>query len=167
MNRARYRSWLLGVALLSFVGSRPVWAISPSIILIYGDGLPKPIVIQITDPKEFPLYTFFWATPRGGANYETQRGGTVPQGLSGRPYLKVAIFWERRDLETLKPEDASQHARLYLPSKSEPPVVVATAPWMYRPKPVAVPVDLGEFVAGWVLKSEDLATAKRLAIPGF
>jgi hypothetical protein len=36
MTRPRYRSWLLGVAVLSLLVSTPVAAISPTAIMVYG-----------------------------------------------------------------------------------------------------------------------------------
>ena len=198
MTRAKYRSWLLGVAVLWLLVSTPVWAISPTMIMIYGDGLQNPIVARAQDPSEFSVYEFLWNAMRGGTFDGTRWTGNLPKGLNGRPYVKVAIFWGlgpfadsvalaralgNPDLpKQLKPEDASQHGRLYLPTASEPAAIVLTWPAMFRPKgtrceaptppsaeapcPVAVPADLGEFKAGWVLNSQDLATAKWLGIPG-
>ena len=177
MKRARYRSWLLGLALLSLFGLRPVSAIGPTFLIVYGDKLPVPVVVRFTATSPAG---FLWDTRRGGAteyvNGSLQRG-TIPNGLRGRTYLKVAIFWTGGQFDpTWKPEDASQHARLYLPTPSEPAVIVATAPYMDQPEPRPIPEDLDEhrntlghqvgFVAGWLLNADDLANAMRVGIPG-
>jgi hypothetical protein len=39
MNRPRYLSWLLGVAVLSLLAAKPMTAISPTAIMVYGEGL--------------------------------------------------------------------------------------------------------------------------------
>ena len=177
MKCARYRSWLLGVALLSLFGLRLVSAIGPTFLIVYGDRLPAPVVVQFTATSPAG---FLWDTRRGGATVYVNgslQHGTIPNGLSGRAYLKVAIFGLAGNLTlTWKPEDASQHARLYLPTPSEPAVIVATAPYMDQPEPRPIPEDLDEhrntlghqvgFVAGWLLNAEDLANAKRVGIPG-
>jgi hypothetical protein len=85
--------------------------------------------------------------------------------------------------QPIKPEDASQHGRLYFPTATEPAAVVASFPAMAaadpkldHPPSLPIPADLDEhrhplgyqtgFVAGWILNADDLATAKRLGIPG-
>jgi len=177
MAHVRYRSWVLGVVLLSFLGLRPASAVGPTFLIVYGDSLPAPVVVHFTPTSPAG---FLWDTRRGGAteyvNGRMQRG-TIPNGLSGRAYLRVAIFWTGGQFDpTWKPEDASQHARLYLPTPSEPAVIVATAPYMDEPKPRPIPEDLDEhrdtsgrqlgFVAGWRLNTDDLANARRVGIPG-
>jgi hypothetical protein len=196
MTRPRSRAWLLGVALLSLLASQAVWAISPTLFLIYGDGLQNPIIARPQDPSEFSLYQFLWW--RAGTPYAPRTTWTPPAGLNGRPYLKVAIFWGLGPFEDyaalvralgspdvlkqMNPEDASQHGRLYLPTASEPAMIVLTSPNMTRPKgtpceahtpvderapcPVPVPTKPEDFIVGWILNAADLATAKRLGIPG-
>ena len=56
--------------------------------------------------------------------------GSVPDGLSGRAHLNFAIFWGRWNEPPTTPEGGSPHGRLYLPTETEPAVVVVTAPWM-------------------------------------
>jgi hypothetical protein len=162
-----YWTWLLGTAALWLVAAHSVSAISPSLVMIYGDRLEKPIYVQPRDPSEFPMMGIFWNTKRGGADYQTQTGGTVPNGLEGRAFLNFAVFWGRiGDPSSLKPERASQHGRLYLPSGSQPLVIVATAPWMNEPQPVPIPKDLHGFVSGWTVSGAELQQLKALGIPG-
>jgi hypothetical protein len=164
MKRPQCRSWLLGVALLSVWLLEPVSAISPSFVIVYGDRIANPVVIQCR-PDSSP--DFLWNTARGGTPLGTSRRGTIPSGLSSRPYLKVAILWGHHDSLKVRPEDASQHVRLYLPTPSEPAVVITTAIAPDRQfSPQQVPEDLSGFLAGWVLSAEDVADAKRLGIPG-
>ncbi len=189
MNRLQYRSWLLGVALLLLLASKPLWAVGPTMIMFYGDGLQNPITLR---GQDFGSTEFLWW--QVGMPYVQRTTWTPPAGLNGRPYLKVAIFWglgpfEDRAalvralgdpdlLKQMKPEDASQHGRLYFPTATEPAVMVVTHPNMQRlqgtrcqgetppsddaPCPVAVPAKLEDFVAGWTL---DLDVAKWLGIP--
>jgi hypothetical protein len=116
MKRAQYQAWLLGVTLLSLLCLEPVSATSPTFLIVYGDTVPSPVVIQCNPDASAE---FLWNTSRGYAKHVeagSLRSHTIPDGLSGRPYLKVAIFWGRQD-PTTKPEGASQHARLYLPQR--------------------------------------------------
>ena len=191
MDRLRYRSWLLGVVLLSFVVTRPLLAVGPSIIMFYGASLQRPIVIRGEDlPSDLPLA---W---RSGMQFVQPTPWTPPAGLDGRPYVKVAIFWglgffkDRVALirtlnsptlpDQLKPEDASQHGRLYFQTATEPAVMVVTFPAMerlkgtsckertppsdYAPCPIAIPTKLGDFYASWNL---NIDVAKWLAITPF
>jgi len=172
MARVHFRSWLLVFALLSLLAIRPVSALGPSFIIVYGDSVPKPKVISLG--YESTSCDFLWETSaRGGTtvvNGSPQRG-KIPDGLSGRPYLSIAIFWGRVVDPNAKPEEANQHARFYPPTATRPAVVVATVPAMDDPEPRPIPQDLDEhrdalghqtgFVAGWVVTVGD---AERLGI---
>ena len=160
MTGARRLSWLLGVALLFAWAAQPVLAIGPSFVVVYGDPLKAPIVVKL-GVEDIPSIRCLWATPP----YRAKEDSIIPSGLDDRPYLKVAIFWGGYDPATIKPEDASQHARLYRATPSAPPVVVATGPWMNNPKPVPVPTALSGFIAGWALNAADQAYLRRLGIP--
>ena len=159
MTLARYRSWLLGVALLSLLATSPLFAVGPSYVMFYGSQLDAPIV------QALPIgsATFLWSPYRAG--------GTIPSALEGRPYVKYAIFWGRWEKKSLTPEAASQHGRLYLPTPSEPGMVVMTHAVMDdgspdHPAARPIPVDLGGFWKGWPVNADDLATAKRFGVPG-
>ena len=106
---------------------------------------------------------FLWDPYRYGAE-------RFPEGLEGRPYVKYAIFWGRWEKESLKPEAASQHGRLYLPTPSEPSMVVMTQAWMDdgspgHPAARPIPVNIMKFWKGWPVTTADLGLAKRL-VPG-
>ena len=159
MTLARYRSWLLGVAFVSLLATKPLLAVGPSYVMFYGGSLEAPIV------QALPIgsATFLWDPYR--------RGGTIPSGLEGRPYVKYAIFWGRWEKQALKPEAASQHGRLYLPTSAEPGMMVMTNAHMDdgspdHPGARPIPESLGGFWKGWPVSAGDLATAKRLGVPG-
>jgi hypothetical protein len=177
MKHAQRRTWLLGVTVLSLLATRQLFAISPSYVMFYGDQLAGPVVLQVDSSTPT---AFLWET-RARREGSLQRE-TISKRLSGRPYLNFAVFWGQWADRPLKPEDASQHGRLYLPTATEPAAVVATVPAMQSMNPnvrtppaMPIPVDLDEhldaqgsrigFVAGWVLSGLDLAAARRLGIP--
>jgi hypothetical protein len=159
MTLVRCRSWLLGVALVSLLVTKPLLAVGPSYVMFYGGPLEAPVV------QALPIgsATFLWDPYR--------RGGTIPGGLEGRPYVTYAIFWGRWERQTLKPEAASQHGRLYLPTSAEPGMMVMTNAHMDdgspdHPGARPIPESLGGFWKGWPVSAGDLATAKRLGVPG-
>jgi hypothetical protein len=85
--------------------------------------------------------------------------------LKERAYVNLAIFWGKYEPSELKPEGASQHGRLYLPTALEPAIVVVTTPDMQK-KANPIPNELGGFRALWTLSSQDLGTLKGLGFPG-
>lgn len=166
MTRFLRRSWLL--LALSVVTAVPVNAIGPYAVMFYGGQLAKPVVQRCS--FEDNVCAFLWNVRRGGYDYAKRQSVALPQGLDSRAYVNVAIFWGSHDLDVLKPEDASQHARLYLPTKTAKAVVVATPPNMQgpngtRPVGVAVPADLKEFVSGWTLDDWEVAPFRQ-SVPG-
>ena len=84
--------------------------------------------------------------------------------LKNRPYVNLAIFWGRYESDQFKPENASQHGRLYLPTASEPAIVVATVPDMQK-KSNPIPTELGGFAAVWTLGRRRSHHAQRSGIP--
>jgi hypothetical protein len=85
--------------------------------------------------------------------------------LRNRPYVNLAIFWGQYDRDQLKPANASQHGRLYLPTASEPAIVVSTVPDMQK-KSNPIPKELDGFAAVWTLGPQELTTLKGLGFPG-
>ena len=164
MNRMRYRPWFLGVALLCFLGSQPILAISPAFIMVYGDQLKAPIVISPDMQNLGAMQMFWWRAGRYDLPHSL-KGNPLVTRLGDRPYLKLAIFWGPYLADQLKPENASQHGRLYLPTASDPAAIVVTMPDM-RPVANAIPNALEDFSAGWTLNAGDLATARYFQIPG-
>src|SRR6185295_11727506 len=98
-------------------------------------------------------------------NRTVQAEPQLVSALRSRPYLSLAIFWGQYDRDQLNPANASQHGRLYLPTASEPAIVVVTAPDMQK-KSNPIPKELDGFTAVWTLNPQELATLKGLGFPG-
>jgi hypothetical protein len=95
-------------------------AISPVIIMIYGAPMAKPVFITAR--------RFFYGIERPTS--------LTVKDMGRRPYLKLAMFWgptyeqyvnNPSLLGQLRPEEAGQHGRLYLPTRGESVVVLQTA----------------------------------------
>ena len=170
------RATVVGVGVLWLVSLEPVFAISPSYVMVYGD-VASPMLVRVGNEDRT---SFLWET-------RIKRDGTIEVGrlasrLSGRRFVKFAIFWGQWNEVPAGPEAASQHGRLYLPTASEPAVVVVTNPVMEEvgsrhPAARPVPPDFEDhrdalgyrtgFVAAWTLGADDLALARSLfGVPG-
>jgi hypothetical protein len=165
MGRTRSR-WCLLLLVLLALHSRPVAAISPSLVMFYGGSLKEPLVVRLdhTISSEFLWDSRFrkWAPEPGG---KLAIRDLAPR-LADRPFLSVAIFWGQKYKPGLTPAEASQHGRLYAATASQPAVMVATVPDMQAVSH-PIPGGLDGFYAGWPLTPEDLANARTLGIPGF
>lgn len=163
----RARNWSMFVAVL-FVGlsSTPASAISPTAVMVYGEKLGQPILLRPASPAEFPAFgLLWWQAGRYSSPTRTVQGDPeLLSSLSNRPYVNLAIFWGPYEAGQFKPENASQHARFYLPTASEPAIVVATVPDMQK-KSNPIPSDLRGFAAVWTLSPQDLTTLKGLGFP--
>jgi hypothetical protein len=168
---------------------QPLLAISPSYVMLYGGDLARPVLVS-SRPGDWTRA--LWAHPplgrRDGVLLDEgfQRSLTdddaaerrrLAERLTGRPFLKFAVFWGRWDEPPVSPGAASQHGRLYL-STTEPSIVVATAAAMQardgapRPQARPVPVDLeahrdalGDptgFVGAWVLSAAEVGYVESL-----
>ena len=165
MTRARFGSWTLGVTLLLLFVSRSLSAIGPAAILIHGGGLQAPLVLR----PQIGSLVVMWAG--GVPHYDTQNTA-LPAGLDGRRYLEYDVFWGRFEPGELKPEAASQHGRLYLPTANQPAAVVLTSPNMTSPDPsetraraTPIPSQLKDFVFGRVLTAGETAQLVAAGIP--
>jgi hypothetical protein len=95
--------------------------------------------------------------------YDHQRETKIPSGLEGRRYLDYDVFWARfTPEEVLKPELASQHGRLYLPTKDQAAAVVLTGPVMTtvdgsgtRAPAMPIPSQLDGFIYGRALTQSE------------
>ncbi len=167
-------SLLAGVVCLSTVAR--VGAAAPSIIMIYGGPLQVPILMRHEVTSDLPRLASFWCGSGRSARQPTP-------ALEGRPHLKVAMFWGidiwsdpsafDRLAPTLRPENAHQHGRLYLPASGEPAVMVSTDYMRVNtsirpPAPVVrpVPSDLGDFEFKCLPDAQTLALARSLGVPG-
>ena len=163
----RARKWSMFVAVL-LVGlpSTPASAISPSAVMVYGEKIGQPILLRPASPAEFPAFGLLWwkAGAYSNPTRTVQGDPELLSTLSYRPYVNLAIFWGQYDPGQLKPENASQHGRFYLPTASEPAIVVSTVPDMQK-KSNPIPKDLRGFVAVWTLSPPELTTLKGLGFP--
>jgi|SRR4030095_4256942 hypothetical protein len=168
----------LVLALLLLV---PTHAAAPSIIMIYGDPLERPLVIT----RNIDGVGFLF----GG--YDRGQSATVAVAdLKDRRFVKVAIYWgggwwkkyveDGEPLSTLRPEEANQHGRLYLPTATEPAVALKTPGFFCvtdrpglrgghpGPPPAwPMPLDPNDLVCAVKLTTADAKAARELGIPGF
>ena len=166
MTRARICSILVAVLLAGF-SSTPILAISPSAVLVYGEKLAQPTLLRPASPENFPAFGLLWWNA-GSYSRPTRTVQADPQLLSGlknRPYVNLAIFWGPYDVNEFKPENASQHGRFYLPTASEPALVVVTAPDMQK-KANPIPKELEGFKGVWTLSAQELSQVKGIGFPG-
>jgi hypothetical protein len=153
--------------LLVGFSSISVRAVSPWAVMVYGGKLEQPILLRPASPADFPAFGLLW-WKAGSYLHPTRTVQCDPQLLSGlrnRPYVNLAIFWGKYEPDQLKPENASQHGRLYLPTVSEPAIVVSTVPDMQK-KSNPIPKELEGFAAVWTLGPTELTTLKGLGFPG-
>ena len=163
------RKWSMVIAVLLFgFSSMPAGAISPTAVMVYGAKLSKPILLQPASPADFPAFGLLWWQAGRYSNPTRTVSGDpeLLKSLSNRPYVNLAIFWGPYEPDQFKPENASQHARFYLPTASEPAIVVSTVPDMQK-KSNPIPTELARFAAAWTLSPQDLTTLKGLGFPGF
>src|SRR5215204_668140 len=116
------RSMMLAVTvfMLVFGLGRPVQAIGPSVLMIYGGKLPAPVFVTGSDANLFGDLL----TPSRVASKDTD----------GRSYFKVAVFWGTQanptghgvPLANLKPEMAWQHGKYYPAVGTKPAVLIVT-----------------------------------------
>jgi hypothetical protein len=134
--------------------------------MIYGDRLPAPILLVSTRVNDMVPYEVLW---------NWNGAGQTSEDLTGRPYLKIAMFWGFRDFADfianlarrldLKPEQASQHGRLYLPTATRPGLVLVTAFSGTGPK--VIPATVSEFSSVRIVGPSFVATARDLGLPKF
>jgi hypothetical protein len=168
---------------LAFLLWIPTHAASPSIIMIYGEPLERPLFV-----------TGYSVTPRLGFLFfgrDTAPPAVTEADLKDRAFLKVAMFWggdwwkyveDRRQLSALRPEDANQHGRLYLPTATQPAAALKTPGFTCLsttrqdlrrvasgPPPAwpMMPIDPKDLVCAVKLTTPDAQVARELGIPGF
>jgi hypothetical protein len=135
--------------------------------MVYGEKLAQPILLRPASPEDFPAFGLLWWQAGRYANPDrtVQSEPRLVAALKDRPYVSLAIFWGKYDNNEFKPENASQHGRFYLPTASEPAIVVVTAPDMQK-KASPIPKELVGFRAVWSLGPQELSTLKGLGFPG-
>jgi hypothetical protein len=127
------RTWsIVATLLVAGLSSRPVLAVSPSAVMVYGGTLVQPILLRPASPADFPAFGLLWwkAGPYSNPTRTVQGDPELLSSLSHRPYVNLAIFWGQYDPDQLKPANASQHGRFYPATASEPAIVVSPVPDM-------------------------------------
>jgi hypothetical protein len=166
MTRARFGLWTLGVIVLLLCVSRTLSAIGPAYIVVHGGELHAPLVLR----PAIGALKFMWGG--GTPYYDSQHEAPMPTGLDGRRYLNYDVYWGRFAPEELKPEEASQHGRLYLPTAHQPAAVLLTPPNMHNPepgatrvKPVPIPTKITDFAFGRALTPSETAALVAAGVP--
>ncbi|MEZ5319997.1 MAG: hypothetical protein R2752_21530 [Vicinamibacterales bacterium] len=166
MKHVRIWSVVVAVLLVGF-SVRPVQAVSPWAVMVYGGSLETPVLLRPGSPAEFPAFGLLWW--QAGSYMRPDRTvrsePALSRQLSGRPYLKLAIFWGQYGADELAPENASQHGRFYFGTTSEPAVVVVTVPDMQK-HANPIPRALEGFAAVWDLGPEEIGTLRDVGFPG-
>src|SRR5262245_11419237 len=164
---SRARRWLLGIALSSLLLSVSGSAIGPAFIVLHGGSLQSPIVLR----PEIGSFMFMWQAGNG-YEYIRPENMKIPGGLQGRQYLDYDVYWGRFTPGELKPEAASQHGRLYLPTAGNAAALVITLPNMTSDDPNAtrasatpIPSDLGGFASGRALSKDETAALAAAGVP--
>jgi hypothetical protein len=131
-------------------------AIGPAAIVLHGGDLQAPVVLH----PAMGTLGFMWGA---GTRYDHSKTA-IPTGLEGRRYVSYDVFWGRFEEDQLKPEAASQHGRLYLPTADKPAALVLTDPVMNDPTPSAtraqvrpIPSQLEGFTSGRALTPSETA----------
>jgi hypothetical protein len=161
-----WRPRLIALALAA-AASVPISAAGPSIIMIYGGPLAQPIFIVQKTVDDLRRYAFLWCG-NGGSRVPAEE-------LAHRQHLSLAIFWiaeawtdeaaAQRLTKTLRPEDAAQHGRLYLPAGERSAVTVVTGfprnpgRTLEDQERRRVPTTDTEFVSACSVSAGDLAIA--------
>jgi hypothetical protein len=166
MTRLRIGSRVLGVAILVLLVSQSMYAIGPAFIVVHGGALQNSIVLR----PAIGSLMFLWTA---GNFYEHQSEMRIPSGLEGRRYLDYDVFWGRfTPEEVLKPELASQHGRLYLPTKDQAAAVVLTGPVMTsddenstHATAMPIPSKLADFLSGRALTLSETGALEGAGVP--
>ena len=134
--------------------------------MVYGERLRAPIFLVSTHVDDMVPYEVLW---------NWNGAGRTAENLTDRPYLKIAMFWGFRDFadfianparrSELRPEQASQHGRLYLPTATRPGMVLVTA--FSGTGPRAIPVSTADFSSVRVVDQSFAPVARNLGIPKF
>ena len=154
----------LSVLLLCLMLGSPVNAAGPAIVMFYGESLSKPVFITVKTAEDAARYSFF----------ECRSDGNLTTAITARPFVKLAAFWDFRRwdryltdprlLPELDPSQASQHGRLYLPTKSEPAVLIRTQ--FRNGDPVSIPAVPALFELRCPLSAESAGILQQAGVPG-
>lgn len=150
----------IAIAALAFlaVHVQPLQAIGPTVLMFYGEPLKKPVFVTGDDAAAFPETLVLRPT-------------TVPaKDTAGRSFISVALFWglatdparNGTPLAQLTPQMASQHARFYPATASQPALLLTT---QFLKAVQDVPDEHTVFSSGGPLTPAALAVLRRLGLP--
>lgn len=146
MPRLAFSSILTAAVLLP--GSPPVHAVAgPAIVMFYGDTLAKPVHLVVDIPR------------LGIVDRPTNPRDVPESELAARTWVNFTAYWHHPTWEryfadpallaTLRPEQGSQHGRIYPPTAARPAILLSTRPRIStRPleaAPVPIPRDSDAF----------------------
>lgn len=174
----RIRTFVAIVASFVVLGSGLATARAfPSVLMFYGGSLTQPVFTTPQSVPEAEAQVGLWCG-RGS--------GMIGGMMADRPYVNIGVFWipwsevsepeaRRARLAGLKPEQATQHGRLYAARGDVRAAVVMTLlpvtsrtqrdaqgfPLFEMQKP---PADAAEFTHGCWLTDADVETARKLGV---
>lgn len=116
MGTIQRRGILFSIALLALLVSMTrTEAVAPRLVMVYGNPLPKPIVIDANTEKLFERQGL--VSIDGKIVDLSHTNDFAPDDMKNRPYLTLALFWgsewvryvqEGKPLDQLRPEDAER-----------------------------------------------------------
>ena len=125
MRGLRIRLGLLAILCSCLALPVSLSAFTPSVLMFYGGPLSRPVHLVVRTSDEMDYNGVFWGA--SGRPVE-------PEMMGERPYIQMAFFYGIKvetltdaALAALKPEDANQHGRLYLPRGTVRASAVSTA----------------------------------------
>lgn len=96
--------------LATLAGAVPAAAAAPRIVMVYGQGLPQPVILSS------------WEENGALLSAAAEAADIDPASLAGRPYFRLAFFWglewdeyvrSGKPVSKLNPHQANQHGRYY------------------------------------------------------
>ncbi len=125
MRHTGFRPGRLSAAImLGLVGilasALPAAAAAPRLVMVYGNGLPQPVILSSWEENGTLL------------SAATEAADISPESLAGRPYFRLAFFWglqwdeyvgSGKLLSELKPDQANQYGRYYPATSSSSAVL--------------------------------------------
>ncbi len=133
-------SSVLAVAVLLPVAASVHGVAGPAIVMFYGDTLSKPVYLVVDIPR------------LGIVDRPTTPGDVAESELAGRPHVSFTAYWHHPTWEryladpdlmaTLRPEQGSQHGRIYPPTAGRPAILLSTPPRLSTNPRAAPPVPI-------------------------
>jgi len=154
---ARHLAGAIAALIVIAFGSHAVQAQGATVLMFYGDGLQKPVMVSGADAATF-------------TNVTTPATISVAE-LGSNPYVPVALYWGTRmdpanngtPIADLTPEMAWQHGRLY-PAANGKPAILLTTQLSKRAQAVPLPLNGAAFIWGGPVPPKALAVLQRLGI---